>query len=129
MADTRFLLVSVATKREAVRPERFTVPVRVIAPEEESPVNPESAPAEERTAVGVLMKLVNPVADAKFIPLITLELVFVAALKFTPFTVFVLLAFAPFERVRLSPFTVTAPAPALLLVTDKVWAEPATVLA
>ena len=123
MVDTRFLLVSVATKREAVRPERFTVP------EEESPVKPESTPADERTAVGVLMKLVKPVAEAKLMPFTTLLFVLVAALKLMPFTVLELFALTPLAKVKLVPFTTTAPTAELLLVTDKVWAEPATVLA
>ena len=82
--------------------EKVPVPVWEKLPEAmEIPVKPESAPPEDRTAVGVLMKLVKPVAEAKLRPLITLALVLVAALKLRPFTVLLLLALVPLAKVRL----------------------------
>lgn len=54
----------VATKEDTPRPERVTVPEEVI------PVAPVIAPAEEITIEGVFKKLVYPVAERKFIPLV-----------------------------------------------------------
>lgn len=68
---------------------------------------------------GELKKLVKPVAEAKLIPLITLELVLVAAGKLTPLTVFELLALVPLVRSKLTPLTAVAPTAALALVTAK----------
>lgn len=95
IVDTKFFETSVATNLEAERPEIL------IVPEEESPVKPESAPPEERIAVGVLMKLVKPVAEAKLMPLMILALVLVATLKLMPFNVLELLALTPLAKVRL----------------------------
>src|ERR1019366_4525620 len=60
---------------------RLRPPEVMVSPPEAtvSPVRPVNAPPLERIEVGVLMKLVNPVADAKLIPLILLVVKLVAA--------------------------------------------------
>jgi len=80
------------------------------------PVTPVRAPPEVMARVGVLIKLVKPVADWKSMPLMTLLLLFVAAGKLIPFKVLVLLVFVALLRVRFSPLTVIGLAVVLLLV-------------
>lgn len=72
------------------------------------PVIPESTPVEERTKVGVLIKLVNPVADSKLMPFRRLVLLFVAAVKSIPLRVLVLLVLVALVSERVVPLTVVA---------------------
>src|SRR4029079_13498652 len=81
-----------------------------------TPVAPVIAPALEILIDGVERKFVKPVEDANLIPLIVLELLFVAAGKFIPFKVFELLVFVAFVNAIFTPFTFTEEAPVLPLV-------------
>jgi hypothetical protein len=85
----------------------------------ETPVAPVIAPELDISIDGVERKLVNPVAEEKLIPLITLELLFVAAGKLMPFSIFVLLVLVAFERVRLTPLVVMDDADVLALVRSR----------
>ena len=77
----------------------------------DTPVAPVMAPVEEMSMDGVDRKLVYPVAEEKFIPFITLVPLFVAAGKFTPFSMLVLFGFEALERDMLIPFTVVVVTP------------------
>jgi hypothetical protein len=119
--EVKFFEPSVYTALDAVNPEKLIVPLDVI------PVAPVIAPADDSANVGVLMKLVKPVAEAKFRPLITFELLFDAALKLIPLRVFELFEFVAFVRVRSYPLTAIAEALVFPFVTAFVSADEAAV--
>lgn len=82
----------------------------VMLPDESvTPVAPVIAPAFVMAMEGVFRKLVNPVADAKLMPLIVLVPVLVAAGKLIPLSVDVLSVLLAFVKARLTPFTTTVP--------------------
>ncbi len=87
-----------------------------MAPEPMVPA-PVMLPAEVIAMVGVLKKLEKPVALAKLIPLIVLELVMVAAGKLMPLVGLELLALVAVARVRSRPETAVAPTAEEALVT------------
>ena len=66
--------------------------------------------------VGVLIKLVKPVADSKLMPFMMLLLLLAAAPKSIPFKVLVLLVLVALLRERFSPLTVTGLPVVLALV-------------
>jgi hypothetical protein len=113
-------VTEVAPLREIAPVPVLNVPAPVweTLPEVVIPVAPVIAPDEESTKVGVLMKLVKPVAEAKFNPLIILVLLFVAAGKLIPFKVLELLVLVEFAKVMFVPLTVVAVTEVLELVTD-----------
>ncbi len=80
-------------------------PVWLKFPEVVIPVAPVIAPPDVIAIVGVLIKLVNPDADAKLTPLITLELLLVAAGKLMPLSALVLLLFVALASVIFTPLT------------------------
>ena len=74
------------------------------------------------------MKFVNPVAETKLMPFITLVLLLVAAGKLIPFKVLVLLVLVALVKATLTPLTVVAVTPVFPLVILNVVAEDAAVL-
>ena len=77
--------------------------------------------------VGVSKKSLNPVADSKLMPLITLVLLLVAAAKSSPLRILVLLVLTALARVMVCPLTVVGVLVVLLFVTPSTWAEVASV--
>ena len=87
-----------------VRLERVTV-LDASSVVVETPVAPVIAPALVILMVGDERKLLNPVADAKLMPLITFVLLLDAAGKLIPLRVLVLLVLVELVKAMLMPLT------------------------
>src|SRR5260370_6362421 len=86
------------------------------------PVAPVIAPPDVRAKVGVLIKLLMPVAEEKLIPFIIFKLLFDPAGKLMPLSVLVLFALFALVREILTPFTTTVEPVVLPLVKASVCA-------
>jgi hypothetical protein len=93
------------TPPAVVNDENVTVDdaLRVVV---EIPVAPVMAPVPVILIDGVLMKFVNPVADAKLIPLIILESLLLAAGKLIPYVVLVPLGLVALDKAIFIPLAV-----------------------
>ena len=82
----------------------------------ETPVAPVIAPAAEILIDGVEKNLLKPVAEAKLMPLIILELLFDPAVKLIPLMTLVLFVFVALLNESESPLVVIEETEVLLLV-------------
>jgi hypothetical protein len=117
---TEVILVCAAPVTVAAVPDTLPVTLPVNGPLKEVAATvpaPEISPEESITIDGVLKKSVKPVALAKLMPTILLELVLVAASKLIPLVVLELLVLVPLARVKSRALTALAPATELASVT------------